>query len=100
MEMETGARHRAGERATIGHFMTLALSADTTGAPPKGEAWHSRSAEDALSMLGSTETGLTAVEAASRLATNGPNELREGKRISPFHILLGQFKSLIIWILI
>ena len=35
-----------------------------------------------------------------RLAADGPNELKEGKRISPLQIFLGQFKSLIIWILI
>lgn len=45
-------------------------------------------------------TGLSATEAAQRLAATGPNELKEGKRISPLQIFLGQFKSLIIWILI
>jgi Ca2+-transporting ATPase len=66
----------------------------------KGEAWHNRSAEDVLAQLGSTATGLAAQEAAKRLAAHGPNELREGKRISPLQILLSQFNSLIIWILI
>ncbi len=45
-------------------------------------------------------SGLSAPEAAQRLATHGPNELKQGHRISPLQILLGQFKSLIIWILI
>ena len=67
---------------------------------PKGEAWHSRSAEEVLAHLGSSATGLSAQEAAQRLAADGPNELKEGKRISPLQIFLGQFKSLIIWILI
>ena len=53
-----------------------------------------------LAQLGSAATGLSAPEAAQRLAANGPNELKEGKRISPLQIFLGQFKSLIIWILI
>jgi len=44
--------------------------------------------------LGSPATGLSAQEAAQRLATNGPNELKEGKRISPPQIFLGQFQSL------
>src|SRR6185503_17852150 len=39
-------------------------------------------------------------KAAQRLAADGPNELKEGKHISPLQIFLGQFKSLIIWILI
>ena len=67
---------------------------------PKGEAWHNRSAEEVLAHLGSSATGLLAAEAAQRLAANGPNELKEGKRISLLQIFLGQFKSLIIWILI
>ena len=67
---------------------------------PKGEAWHSQAAEEVLAKLASTGTGLSAQEAAKRLAADGPNELKEGKGISPFQIFLGQFKSLIIWILI
>ena len=68
-------------------------------AQPKGD-WHNRSAEEVLAHLGSSATGLSAQEAAQRLAADGPNELKEGKRISPLQIFLGQFKSLIIWILI
>jgi len=67
---------------------------------PKVEAWHNLSAEEVLAQLGSATTGLSASEAAQRLAANGPNELKEGKRISALQIFLGQFKSLIIWILI
>ena len=67
---------------------------------PKGKAWHSQSAEEVLAQLASTADGLSSQEAAQRLAINGPNELKEGKRISPLQIFLGQFKSLIIWILI
>lgn len=69
-------------------------------AQPQGEAWHSQSTEDVLAKLGTAATGLSAGEAAKRLAANGPNELKEGKRISPWQIFLSQFKSLIIWILI
>ena len=67
---------------------------------PKGEAWHKRSPEEVLAHFGSSATGLLAEEAAQRLAANGANELKEGKRISLLQIFLGQFKSLIIWILI
>ena len=69
-------------------------------APPKAEAWHSQSADNVLAKFNSTTTGLSAQEAEKRLAADGPNELKEGKRISPLQIFLGQFKSLIIWILI
>ena len=89
---------------------TVAPDAATAAAPAttltagvaqtKGEAWQSMDAEEVLAKLGSVATGLSAQEAAKRLAANGPNELKEGKRISPFKIFLGQFKSLIIWILI
>lgn len=68
--------------------------------PPKGKAWHNLSAEEVLAQLHSAAAGLSAPEAAQRLVANGPNELKEGKRISPLQIFLGQFKSLIIWILI
>ncbi len=67
---------------------------------PPTQAWHSLCAEEVLAKLGSATTGLSAQEAAQRLAADGPNELKEGKRISPWQIFLGQFKSLIVWILI
>ena len=67
---------------------------------PEAKAWHSQSAAEVLAQLGSSASGLSAQEAGQRLAADGPNELQEGKRISPLQILLGQFKSLIIWILI
>ena len=66
----------------------------------KAAAWHSQAGDAVLAQLGSSTTGLSAQEAAKRLAAEGPNELKEGRRISPFQIFLGQFKSLIIWILI
>ncbi|MGZ8529514.1 MAG: cation-translocating P-type ATPase [Candidatus Binatia bacterium] len=75
-------------------------TAPAIAAQPKGQAWHNRAAEEALAQLGSSATGLSAREAAQRLAADGPNELKEGKRISQLQIFLGQFKSLIIWILI
>ena len=74
--------------------------APAIAAQPKAEVWHSQSAEEVLAQLGSATNGLSAQEAAKRLAADGPNELKEGKRISPLQIFLGQFKSLIIWILI
>jgi Ca2+-transporting ATPase len=68
--------------------------------PPAGGAWHNQSADDVLARLGSSTAGLSATDAARRLAAGGPNELKESQRISPLRILLGQFKSLIVWILI
>lgn len=67
---------------------------------PGREDWHTRSPEDVLAQLGSSASGLSATDAAQRLATNGPNELKESEGVSPLQIFLGQFKSFIIWILI
>jgi len=58
------------------------------------------SAEEVLASLGTTQAGLTSPEAASRLQTHGPNALAEGRPVSVFRVFLGQFKSLIIWVLI
>ena len=74
----------------------LVTTAPATVEQPKNETWHSHSAEEVLAQLGSAATGLSATEAAQRLAANGPNEMKEGKRISPLQIFLGQFKSLLI----
>jgi P-type Ca2+ transporter type 2C len=67
---------------------------------PKNKFWHRQSTEEVLATLHSTANGLSAEEAAQRLAANGPNELKEGKRIKPWEVFLAQFKSLLIWILI
>ncbi len=72
----------------------------TANLPPPRETWHNRSAEDVLASLRSAATGLSAEEVTRRLDVDGPNSLTESKRISPVVLLLGQFKSLIVWILI
>jgi Ca2+-transporting ATPase len=64
------------------------------------DAWHSRSADEALAHFRSSTSGLSGADAAARLETDGANELKEGARISAVKILLGQFTSLLIWILI
>jgi Ca2+-transporting ATPase len=69
-------------------------------AQPQGTEWYRQSAVEVLARLRSSAAGLSAEAAAHRLAADGPNELKEGRRISPLKIFLGQFKSLIIWILI
>ena len=58
------------------------------------EAWHCRSADEALAHFGSSAAGLSAANASARLAANGPNQLTEGTSIAPLKILLGQFKRL------
>ncbi|MCX6937243.1 MAG: cation-translocating P-type ATPase [Verrucomicrobia bacterium] len=79
---------------------TPAPVADRGAQSPKNAAWHHCEAADVLRECESSETGLSTVEAARRLAANGPNELKEGKHVGAFQIFLRQFKSIIIWILI
>lgn len=76
------------------------MNPSTRNVSMPGEAWHHRPAEEVLTQLGSTPTGLSAVEAAHRLAKDGPNGLKEAKQISGWRILARQFKSLVIWILV
>jgi Ca2+-transporting ATPase len=62
--------------------------------------WHTLPVEDVFSLLESNPAGLTSAEAARRLAQYGPNELQETRRISPWAILLEQFKNILIIILL
>ncbi|MDO8834848.1 MAG: cation-transporting P-type ATPase [Vicinamibacterales bacterium] len=52
-----------------------------TSAPSPAEAWYHRSADDALTHFSSSASGLSATEAARRLAANGPNVFTEATRI-------------------
>lgn len=63
-------------------------------------AWHTLSVADTISALGSSGSGLPAEEAAARLETYGPNEISEFKKISALEILAGQFKNVLMLILL
>ena len=76
------------------------INPHSTAAPLQGEDWHCQSPETVLARLATTAAGLSSKEAAQRLASNGPNALLEGQRVGPLQVLLSQFKSLLIWILI
>jgi Ca2+-transporting ATPase len=63
--------------------------------------WHTLDAAEALRTLETdAHAGLAADEAARRLETVGPNELRKEDRVSPWTIFLGQFKNILIIILL
>ena len=63
--------------------------------------WHSLDAAQAVEALATDPfKGLTGVEAARRLAANGPNELKKEDRVSPWAIFFGQFKNILIIILL
>ncbi len=71
--------------------------------PGAGEAplWHARVAADVLAELGSHPAdGLSAVEAATRLARFGPNALPEGRRRSLAAVFVHQFQSPLIYLLL
>lgn len=62
--------------------------------------WHTLAVEDAFAALSSGPEGLSAAEAAGRLAAAGPNELQAAQPISPWTILLSQFRNVLIVILL
>lgn len=64
------------------------------------KAWHSISIEEVLSSLGTTLDGLTDDEAGLRLQKFGRNEMIAEEKPDPFRMLLGQFKSILIIILV
>jgi len=63
-------------------------------------AWHALPVPDALARLGSGEAGLTAAEAAARLAQHGPNVIRREEGPGPLRVLLRQFKDPIVYLLL
>ncbi len=68
-------------------------------APAGSRAWHALDEGAVLALLSSSRTGLSQEVAARRLEEHGPNELRQADPIRPLALLIGQFRSLIIWIL-
>lgn len=63
-------------------------------------AFYNKTKEAVLAELGVSASGLTSEEAAARLEQYGPNELQAARRISPWEILLEQFKNVLIIILL
>jgi Ca2+-transporting ATPase len=63
-------------------------------------AWHALSVDAVWPHLSSAPRGLTTAEAEQRLVQYGPNELKAADRISPWSILLQQFKDVLIIILL
>ena len=72
------------------------------GCAPKEKPmhWYQMKAQETLEKLVTTDDGLTEQEAARRLEQYGPNKLAEEERISRLKILLHQFTSPLIYILL
>jgi Ca2+-transporting ATPase len=64
------------------------------------EAWHALEPAAVFDRLGASADGLSGVEAARRLQVHGPNELAAAAHASPWTTLAGQFKNVLIVILI
>ena len=63
--------------------------------------WHTIGQDEVLQKLDTSgKDGLTAAEAAKRLEKFGPNALAEGKKKTVLQVFLGQFKDLLVIILI
>jgi len=62
--------------------------------------WYQLEINQIFAELDSSEHGLTGTEAGERLQRFGPNKLAEGRGISRLQILLHQFKSPLIYILL
>ena len=62
--------------------------------------WHTLSVSQTFDTLKSNARGLSVVEAERRLTEYGPNQLQAAARISPWMILLEQFKNVLIIILL
>ena len=62
--------------------------------------WHTLSVEEASEILHATPAGLSSAEAAGRLFRFGPNELKGVERVSPWLLLLDQFRNVLIVILL
>jgi Ca2+-transporting ATPase len=64
------------------------------------EAWHTLDVAAAFERLGAGPEGLTRAEAQRRLQLHGPNELRAPVGVSAWRTLAGQFKNLLVVILL
>ncbi len=74
-------------------------SADSAAAAAT-RLWHTLDCGDVLQWLQADPHGLTNQEAKKRLQTYGPNRLTEGRHITAFQVFAGQFKNILVVILL
>jgi Ca2+-transporting ATPase len=71
---------------------------DTTAAAAR--PWHAQSADEVIAQVASGRSGLSSAEARRRLEATGPNALQAARGVSPWQLLAGQFKNVLIVILL
>ena len=64
------------------------------------EQWYGLTQEEVLKRLGTNRTGLSEEEAEKRLEVYGENILKEQEEMPWWQIFLGQFKDLLVMLLI
>ncbi|MBF1166246.1 MAG: HAD-IC family P-type ATPase, partial [Dechloromonas agitata] len=64
------------------------------------DLWHARAAAAALAEQGTASAGLSAAEAARRLASHGPNRLTPPQKRGPLLRFLLQFHNVLIYVLL
>ena len=64
------------------------------------EDWHSRPVAELLETLDTDPSGLSSEAAAERLASGGPNEISEGRTVSPVALFVSQFRDALIYLLV
>ncbi len=62
--------------------------------------WHTLAPTEVLERLDSGPSGLTEAEARTRLEAVGPNRIETGERVSALRVLLDQFASLVVLLLL
>ncbi|RQH02423.1 cation-translocating P-type ATPase [Natrarchaeobius oligotrophus] len=79
--------------------MSRSTHDERTEAAPTAD-WHSRPLEDVYAALETTDRGLDPAEARRRLEREGANEIEAGEGITPLQILVEQYKTALIWVLV
>ncbi len=76
------------------------MATTTTERQADVPCWHTLELCELYAALETSPEGLTGAEAERRLLVSGPNEMQVAARISPWAILLAQFKNVLIIILL
>ena len=67
---------------------------------PPGAGWYAVSSDDTFELLSADRDGLEPAEAERRLREYGRNRVREQEGVSPWRILVNQFRSPLIYVLL